>query len=62
MQNISEFGLLCTFATAMAFLADVTLAPALMVLVTRSGVEKERRLGDPEGRPPVPSFGHSSQT
>jgi predicted RND superfamily exporter protein len=35
MQNIVEFGLLCAFATAMAFLADVTLAPALMVLVTR---------------------------
>ncbi len=35
MQNIVEFGLLCAFATGMAFLADVTLAPALMVLVTR---------------------------
>jgi predicted RND superfamily exporter protein len=35
MQNISEFGLLCSFATATAFLADVTLAPALMALVTR---------------------------
>jgi len=37
MQNIVEFGLLCTFATATAFLADVTLGPALMVLVTRGG-------------------------
>jgi hypothetical protein len=36
MQNIVGFGLLCAFATAVAFLADITLAPALMVLVTRS--------------------------
>jgi predicted RND superfamily exporter protein len=36
MQNIVGFGLLCAFATATAFLADITLAPALMVLVTRS--------------------------
>ena len=35
MQNIVGFGLLCSFATAIAFLADVTLAPALMILVTR---------------------------
>jgi len=35
MQNIVTFGVLCAFATAAAFLADVTLAPALMVLVTR---------------------------
>jgi predicted RND superfamily exporter protein len=35
MQNIVTFGVLCAFATATAFLADVTLAPALMVLVTR---------------------------
>jgi predicted RND superfamily exporter protein len=36
MLNITMFGLLLTFATAMAFLADVTLAPALMVMVTRA--------------------------
>jgi predicted RND superfamily exporter protein len=36
MQNIVGFGLLCAFATAVAFLADITLAPALMVLVTRN--------------------------
>jgi predicted RND superfamily exporter protein len=41
MQNITEFGLLCSFATATAFLADVTLSPALMVLVTR----RENRIG-----------------
>jgi len=41
MQNIAEFGLLCTFATATAFLADVTLAPALMVLVT----QRRKRIG-----------------
>jgi len=40
MQNITEFGLLCTFATATAFAADVTLAPALMVLVTRGEQRK----------------------
>jgi len=43
MQNISEFGLLCTFATVMAFLADVTLAPALMVLVTRDADRSRSR-------------------
>jgi predicted RND superfamily exporter protein len=34
MQNVAEFGLLCAFATLAAFIADVTLAPALMVLMT----------------------------
>ncbi len=34
MQNVAEFGLLCTFATVAAFVADITLAPSLMVLVT----------------------------
>jgi predicted RND superfamily exporter protein len=37
MVNLAIFGLLCALATAVAFLADVTLAPALMVLVTRGG-------------------------
>jgi predicted RND superfamily exporter protein len=40
MENIVTFGVLCAFATVAAFLADVTLAPALMALVTR------RRAGD----------------
>jgi predicted RND superfamily exporter protein len=44
MQNISEFGLLCSFATATAFLADVTLAPALMILVTRRLPRGVRRI------------------
>jgi hypothetical protein len=35
MQNIVVFGVLCAFATTAAFMADVTLAPALMVLATR---------------------------
>jgi predicted RND superfamily exporter protein len=35
MANIAAFGLLCGVATVIAFLADVTLAPALMILVTR---------------------------
>ncbi len=35
MQNVVEFGLLCAFATVAAFVADITLAPSLMVLVTR---------------------------
>jgi hypothetical protein len=35
MQNDFVFGVLCAFATAAAFLADVTLAPALMVYATR---------------------------
>jgi predicted RND superfamily exporter protein len=41
MQNVVVgFGLLCAFATGVAFLADVTLAPALMVLVTSGAAEK----------------------
>jgi predicted RND superfamily exporter protein len=35
MENIATFGVLCAFATVAAFLADVTLAPALMAVVTR---------------------------
>jgi predicted RND superfamily exporter protein len=34
MVNISWFGILVSFAVAVAFLADMTLAPALMMLVT----------------------------
>jgi predicted RND superfamily exporter protein len=34
MQNAVEIGLLCTFAIAIAHLADVTLAPALMIPMT----------------------------
>jgi predicted RND superfamily exporter protein len=37
MANIAMFGLLSAFATLAAFLADVTLGPALMILVTRGG-------------------------
>jgi predicted RND superfamily exporter protein len=35
MRNGAQFGLLATFATVVAFLADVVLSPALMVLATR---------------------------
>jgi predicted RND superfamily exporter protein len=35
MQNTLWFGVLCLFGTTVAFLADILLAPALMVLVTR---------------------------
>jgi predicted RND superfamily exporter protein len=34
MQNVVLFGLLCAFATVVAFIADITMAPALMVLAT----------------------------
>jgi predicted RND superfamily exporter protein len=34
MVNISWFGVLSSFAVVVAFLADITLAPALMMLVT----------------------------
>jgi predicted RND superfamily exporter protein len=34
MRNAAQFGLLATFATVVAFLADVVLSPALMVLAT----------------------------
>ena len=35
MVNIAWFGVLMSLAVAVAFLADITLAPALMMLVTR---------------------------
>ena len=35
MVNIAWFGVLMSLAFAVAFLADITLAPALMMLVTR---------------------------
>jgi predicted RND superfamily exporter protein len=37
MVNAREFGILACFATIVAFLADVILAPALMVLASRGG-------------------------
>ena len=36
MVNVTFLGLLAGFATAIASLADVTLTPALMILVTRN--------------------------
>jgi predicted RND superfamily exporter protein len=45
MQNIVGFGLLCAFATAMAFLSDIMLAPALMALVTRSDRQTRTAVG-----------------
>ena len=35
MQNTFWFGAMCLFGTVVAFAADILLAPALMVLVTR---------------------------
>ena len=35
MQNTFWFGALCLLGTVVAFVADIVLAPALMVLVTR---------------------------
>ena len=37
MENISTFGLLAGMATLLAFLADVTLAPAMMLRLTETG-------------------------
>jgi hypothetical protein len=37
LSNARWFGLLTSFATAVAFLADVIVGPALMILVTRAG-------------------------
>ncbi len=44
MVAVVVFGFLCGFATVIAFLADVTLAPALMILVTRGRPPSIRRL------------------
>ncbi len=45
MKNISTFGFLAALATAIAFLADITLSPALMILVTRSAFLRSNRAG-----------------
>jgi hypothetical protein len=37
MHNTSEFGMLACFGTAVAFLADILVSPALMVLASRRG-------------------------
>ena len=39
MTNIAWFGGLCSFAAVTAFLADVTVAPALIVLTHRGDFE-----------------------
>jgi predicted RND superfamily exporter protein len=41
MVNIAWFGVLMSLAVAVAFLADITLAPALMMLVTRESQHAE---------------------
>lgn len=44
LVNTVWFGALCAFATVLAFLADVLVAPALMVVVThRDSVERSGR-------------------
>jgi predicted RND superfamily exporter protein len=44
MVNIAWFGVLMSIAVAVAFLADITLAPALMMLVTRNQTQTRRLL------------------
>ncbi len=58
MVNISWFGVLGSFAAITAFLADVLVAPALMVLVTRgrgglAGVSSVPPAGVPADAEPV---------
>ncbi|MCH6561155.1 MAG: MMPL family transporter [Myxococcales bacterium] len=48
MSNISSFGLLAAFATITAFVADVTLAPALMILITRRRYRPAQPIAMPE--------------
>ena len=43
MDNVADFARLATFATVVAFLADVVLAPALLVLVTGEKALPARR-------------------
>jgi predicted RND superfamily exporter protein len=52
MQNAVEFALLACTATIVAFLADLLVSPALMVLVSKS------REPDPAERPPGPPLPH----
>jgi predicted RND superfamily exporter protein len=58
MENVSTFGALSGLATIVAFFADVTLAPAMMYLVTRRRAEA---LGvmDVENRPALGEEGPS---
>jgi predicted RND superfamily exporter protein len=39
LSNIARFGLLCGIATIVAFLADIVLAPALVVLATHRNAD-----------------------
>ncbi|TDI98792.1 MAG: hypothetical protein E2O73_08565 [Deltaproteobacteria bacterium] len=48
MSNISSFGLLAAFATITAFVADITLAPALMILITRGRRRPAQPIAMPE--------------
>ena len=52
MQNAVEFAMLACTATIVAFLADLLVSPALMVLVSKS------REPDPAERPRVPPLPH----
>jgi predicted RND superfamily exporter protein len=38
LKNTADIGILCAFGTVVAFLADITVSPALMVLATRSSL------------------------
>jgi len=42
LVNVSSFGLLAAFATVTAFLAHITVSPALMILATRSARAESR--------------------
>jgi len=56
LNNVRWFGLLASFATIVAFLADVLLAPALMVLVCRGAESRRPSRGEPaDARVPSPA-------
>jgi predicted RND superfamily exporter protein len=49
LVNVRWFGLLASFATVVAFLADVVVAPALMVLVCGRSEAGRGASGEPVG-------------
>ena len=50
LVNTTWFGMLAAFATVVAFLADVLVAPALMVMVTPRVIPRKATLPSPSAR------------
>jgi predicted RND superfamily exporter protein len=49
MENVADFGILTSFAVATAFLADVTLLPAVLILLVRRAARNTRDVTESVG-------------